>query len=154
MSDSPFYHLAFIVGDLEAAMDAYEPLLGVRFREPEVMRLAHVEEPGFGRPEPHPFEVRLTYSLEGPPYYELVEAGGDTLFAAAHGEGLHHVGVWSEAAPDAPIDVRMLTDAGKTFAWFTAPAGPAGVRVEFVDARRRGRMDRWWARATPRQRRS
>lgn len=150
------FHVCFQVLDLDEAIPRYEKLLGVPFRPPENVHVGGVEEPFYGKPDVHTFDARLSYSLDGPPYYELVEAFGDTLFRAEQGEGLHHIGVWVENndefrermnAEGYETEVRMSVASGDNWCWFSVPMGSPGVRFEFVDSRWKDEVERWWSRS-------
>jgi catechol 2,3-dioxygenase-like lactoylglutathione lyase family enzyme len=83
----PFFHVGILVRDIDQAAEDFKALLGLRF---EPVRAAPMVTGEVGR---------FRYSLEGPPYLELVQMTGSGLLAPAHGEGLHHI-AFSE--PDVP----------------------------------------------------
>ena len=60
----PHFHVGILVKDIEAAAADFIALLGVEF-EP-----VHAQQVGTGD------TVRLCYSLQGPPYLELMEMTG------------------------------------------------------------------------------
>lgn len=68
----PPYHVTMIVDDVEAAMTEMTQLFGLQW--------ARLQAGGL-----------FTYSLQGPPYLELLKRREGTIFDTA---GLHHIGLW------------------------------------------------------------
>ena len=68
----PPYHVTMIVDDVEATMADLTRLFGLRWAALQ-------------------FDGLFTYSLQGPPYIELLKRRDGTIFDTA---GLHHVGLW------------------------------------------------------------
>ena len=68
----PPYHVTMVVDDVKAAMADMTRLFGLQW--------APLQGDGL-----------FTYSLQGPPYLELLKRRDDTLFDTA---GLHHIGLW------------------------------------------------------------
>ena len=68
------------------------------------------------------YDVLATYSREGPPYFELIEAIGETVWSPAMVGGLHHFGVM---AADPLAEITRLEDAG--FHIETQAVTPEGV---------------------------
>lgn len=97
------FHIATVVRDLDAAMPAYERLLGARtWRVQEIT-------PGF----------RIAYGSGSGQTWELIEVRGEGAtqfhqFRDEHGEGVQHVGFWT---PDIRASVeRALAQGGKLVA--------------------------------------
>ncbi len=137
MTGTPHSHVAFLVTNLEEGMARFTEILGVRFHPPRTAFLERVEDP-----HPHPVELRFTYSAEGPPHIELVEAQDAGVYALAHGEGVHHVGVWESGlarhadrmgALGLRSASRVVTADGGLLTWMNEPSDAHGVRFEFVD---------------------
>ena len=86
---TPYFHVGILVADLDAAIRRFSQVLGLRFgpvsdtQTPVDSGTITVEH------------IRPTYSVDGPPYTELIEGSGDGLFSLQNGEGLHHLGIWS-----------------------------------------------------------
>ena len=139
MSSMPAYHVGILVRDIEEARRRFAAALGIAFGpvEPRVLTFTSGEAD----------EVVLCYSVEGPPYIELIEANGSGLFGVQHPEGVHHIGAW---VTDGPSHCAALQAKGvgtdrqlrsvdgpyghsENFVWFNAPADLHGVRFEFVD---------------------
>jgi catechol 2,3-dioxygenase-like lactoylglutathione lyase family enzyme len=141
MTGTPHSHVGILVENLETAIARFEQVLGVTFNEPRTVYFDHLHDP-----QPRQSSIRVAFSKEGPPHYELIEGDGQGLYSLAHGEGLHHVGVWQGDAEGRMRDLRergMEVEAqvaladGSVLTWFNDPAGLHGTRVEFVDDRDR-----------------
>ena len=84
------YHIGLIVPDLHAAMAQYTATFGfgwatVHESTPEVM----VDG------ERRQAQIAVTYSIQGPPYLELVQERRGSIWGA-DGLALTHVGFWAE----------------------------------------------------------
>lgn len=122
----PLFHVGILVKDIEAAVAHFGALLGAEF-EP-----VHSQEISTGE------TIRLCYSLQGPPYLELVEMTGVGVWSPCQGEGLHHIGfsdpsVTSRCAEFGEVDV-IASGGGSPLVAMTRPATLHGVRVEYLDA--------------------
>jgi catechol 2,3-dioxygenase-like lactoylglutathione lyase family enzyme len=92
MSEAPFFHVGILVPDLAEAMDRFSTILGLDFAEPTYSHVPQLDEGGTQKE----WDVHLTYSTQGPPHIELIQAAGDGAYGAHHGYGLHHIGAWTE----------------------------------------------------------
>jgi len=89
------YHVGVLVEDLDAAMARFGEVLGLTFEEPRTLSLDdHAEVISKG--ERIGGELRVVYSVEGPPFLELIQAHDHGVWGRHHGEGLHHIGSWQE----------------------------------------------------------
>jgi catechol 2,3-dioxygenase-like lactoylglutathione lyase family enzyme len=147
MTGTPHSHVGFLVRDLEAAMARFSSVLGVTFNEPRKVRFDRLEDP-----EPRSAEIRVTFSREGPPHYELIEGDGRGIYSLEHGEGVHHVGVWEDGAQQrmaallaqgVTSEARTVLPDGSVLSWFNDPGDLHGVRVEFVDDGDRATYERF-----------
>jgi hypothetical protein len=137
----PHYHSAFVVPDLEAAMESFGTALGltwtaVRDGQREIHLPASV----------HEVRVRVAFSIQGPPYVELIERVPGSIWDPS---GPHHVGVWVDdvAAASARLEAEGLSRAAH-MCW---PDGarwriayhhaPGGGYVELVDERVRPELE-------------
>ncbi|MEV6560861.1 VOC family protein [Nocardia sp. NPDC051756] len=84
--DVPFYHVCFVVPDLEAAMADLAAAVGCRWLEPSDGRYGDSA-------------LLATFSLGGPPYIELVTAGPDSPWDASTGARFDHLGYWTNSLP-------------------------------------------------------
>ena len=124
----PFFHVGILVRDIDQAAEDFEALLGLRF---EPVRAAPMVSGDIGR---------FRYSLQGPPYLELVQMTGTGLLAAEQGEGLHHI-AFSE--PDVPsrcaafggeADAVVQGEGGVARVIFTRPGALHGIRAEYLES--------------------
>ena len=79
--DEPFFHVGILVRDVEAARADFTAQLGVEFEPVHSHKIATGET------------TRFCYSLQGPPYLELVEMTGTGSWSPEQPEGFHHIGV-------------------------------------------------------------
>ena len=125
----PFFHVGVLVRDIDRAADDFGRLLGLRF---EPVRSAPVVT---GEP------MRFCYSLQGPPYLELVQMADTSLgiWGPEQGEGLHHLAF---ADPDVPSTCAAFGgqadtvvgggEGGPARVIFTRPEALHGIRVEYL----------------------
>ncbi len=145
---STYFHIGIVVPNLNKAMKDFSQILGITFPNPEYFHISRLEDP-----EPHSHDPYVVYSREGPPYYELIEAGGDGIFSAKHQGKIHHLGVWEE---DMTARVKALEKEGIVIdAWFrnkegsvpfaviTSPQSPLGIRIEYIDRSLQCTIEQW-----------
>jgi hypothetical protein len=97
------YHIGVTVPDIHAAMEQYSAAFGftwARIREsaPEVIADG----------ERRRAEIAVTYSVQGPPYLELVQERSGSIWGA-DGFALSHVGFWAQ---DLAAGQRALDESG------------------------------------------
>ncbi len=144
-----FYHYGIVVTDFERALDELGGRLGLAW--------ASVQRRQFDAAQPNGIvaaDFRVTYSVTGPPHYEIIEANPGTIWADGGG-GVHHLGFWSD---DLAADSGRLTEAGSPweatyhhpdvdgpfgFTYHTLPA--TKLRIELVDVARRPAFEAWLA---------
>jgi hypothetical protein len=85
---NPAYHVGLVVEHLEEAQDELRRALGVTFGRTQRKTL-RLETPD----GPTDVDVAYVYTLEGPPYLELIERRTGTVFEPV---GLHHLGLWTD----------------------------------------------------------
>lgn len=143
MAESTYHHVCLLVPDMDKAIAWFSDTLGISFRDPQRVRTQGRIDPGyFGDDEPHESQSYITYSIEGPPYYELGEATGKGLHdIERHGVGLHHVGMYVPdvdavmadlATKGIGTEARMVTPDGKTLVCWTTRAPETGLMVEYI----------------------
>ena len=88
MTASPYFHIGILVPDLDEAIERFGDVLGITFADRVYQDSQYFDDGGVIKD----LRLHLTYSTDGPPYYELLEAQGDGLYSMKHGAGLHHVG--------------------------------------------------------------
>jgi len=126
------------VNDLDAAVERYS-LLGISFMEPRTVRVDHLVENG----RETAVGLRIVFSLEGPPHWELLQAVGDGIYGPQHAETLHHVAVL-DPDPAARRDelvaqgfretAAQYRDDGSIIVTYLDPAALHGVRIELIHA--------------------
>jgi catechol 2,3-dioxygenase-like lactoylglutathione lyase family enzyme len=144
------YHFGVLVYNLEEAIERFSDLFGLTFNDPTDIRLNRLADP-----DEHPFDLRATYSRQGPPFMELLEANGNGVYGAHHGEGLHHVGLWDPSIAtnksmyidkkNMSVEGEVLLPTGDVFAWYAKSDTAHGVRFEFVDEAARADQEKWIA---------
>jgi hypothetical protein len=84
------FHTAYVVPDLEKAMEQLGRGLELKWTEPRVThRVVHTAAGD------QDMTFRVVFSYEGPPHVELIEAKAGTMFDGAE-ITVHHVGVWTD----------------------------------------------------------
>jgi catechol 2,3-dioxygenase-like lactoylglutathione lyase family enzyme len=148
MTVQPYMHLGLLVHDLDAAVARFSEVLNLTFAQPNVAHVDHMEEDG----KVEPVDVRLTYSQQGPPYYELIETHTDGIYGKQHGEGLHHIGLWE---PDCEARLDTLKSRGlepeaiqytaknRIAVVYFRPTGLHGVRMEIIDQAHQPSIEEW-----------
>jgi catechol 2,3-dioxygenase-like lactoylglutathione lyase family enzyme len=138
VADAPYAHIGVLVNDIDAAIARFS-LLGLSFMEPRTVQVERLVEHG----EEKQLDLRIAFSHQGPPHWELLEAVGDGVYGAHHGEGLHHVAV---LAGD-PVARRaglleagfrevgaQYRDDGSIIVSYLDPADLSGIQIELLDA--------------------
>jgi catechol 2,3-dioxygenase-like lactoylglutathione lyase family enzyme len=125
----PYFHIGILVRDVEAARAAFTAKLGVEFEPVRSQQLATGET------------TRFCYSLQGPPYLEVVEMTGTGSWSPDQPEGFHHIGVSDPSVParctafDSGVDVIAPGPDGSPLVALTPPEALHGVRIEYFDAK-------------------
>jgi hypothetical protein len=128
MTMKPFFQAGIVVPDLERAMQELTDALDVHWAKP-------VERQFEGSP------LRMVFSLDGPPYLELVEGPPGSPWEATDGPRLDHLGYWSEdlvadrdrlAAGGFGVEAYVPPAGGVGYGYFRAPA--TGLRIELIDS--------------------
>ncbi len=145
-SVQPCFHVGYVVSDLAEAMDRLTVSAGLRWAA--ARNLPVLLRTPAGEITTH---VQLTYSVQGPPYLELIEEKPGTIWGSEH-LGFHHMGYWSARLA---ADVDSMTRAGfefeagavdehgalARFAYLREPH--TGLRLELRDEARRPQMEQW-----------
>jgi catechol 2,3-dioxygenase-like lactoylglutathione lyase family enzyme len=124
----PYFHVGILVRDVEAARADFTARLGVQFEAVHSQQIATGET------------TRFCYSLQGPPYLELVEMTGTGSWSAQQPEGFHHIGLSDPgvagrcAAFGDGVDLIAPGKDGSPLVVLTPPEALHGVRVEYFDA--------------------
>jgi len=142
---APFYHVGLIVPELGQAQRDLTSTLGLSWASQQ-----RREIPVLVNGETVQRDISFVYSIEGPPYIELIGANEPPWNAR---DGLHHVGIWSE---DVVADMEALVAEKYTVAatglnregssgGFAYLNSPTGILLELVDTRGKASFDRWLA---------
>src|SRR6267142_5989749 len=145
-SITPF-HVGILVADLEGAIKRFSDVFGIKFGPVQEMIVnAHGGVEG-------KVKMKVAYSTQGPFYIELIEGSyGDSLFSLKNGEGVHHLGVWSEDFPSyqeretgnkLPAATKLNYMPGDPQHWFSNPADLCGTRIEFIGNKMRRGIEAW-----------
>lgn len=150
---APFHHLGILTPDIEAAIDFLSPTLGVTFRDPITVASLRVDPDEFGNAAAHPVEGRISFSIEGPPHYELAEGHGSGIHSLErYGAGMHHVGLFASDLAAARTEIEatipgslseIVDGQGGLLAWYSLPSTETGLIVELLDERLRGPIGRY-----------
>jgi catechol 2,3-dioxygenase-like lactoylglutathione lyase family enzyme len=134
-----FFHIGILVEDLDVAISSYTKAFGVRFRDPVDMPM-----PGLEEYPPLPNQttsMKVAFSIDGPPYFELIKNDHLGLFGQDH-EGIHHIGAWDSEnveqelqEAEVGLEARNILPDGCVLTRFTRPDHLHGVRFELVDHR-------------------
>jgi catechol 2,3-dioxygenase-like lactoylglutathione lyase family enzyme len=150
MTATNLFHVGILVPDMAEATERFAQVLGLTFKEPAIARVDRFEQGS----KVEVLDLRITWSVEGPPYLELLESqDNEGLYGRAQ-EGLHHVGLWE---PDPEALMKRLQGLGLRneatqyapddgiLATYTAPREMYGTRLEFIEGSRRPGMEAWLA---------
>jgi hypothetical protein len=134
--EPPFVHLGIVVQNLEEAMARFERL-GITFMAPRVVHVDRLVEDG----RETSLDLRIVFSLEGPPQWELLEAVGDGIYGSQHIGAIHHIAVLDHD-PERRVEALLgegfrLTAAqyrldGSMIVGYLDPVGLDGVRIELM----------------------
>ncbi len=141
------FHVGFIVHDVEEAMAQLSAATGVTWHPPQVFSL-DIDMAG----ERVGFDVRFTYTKEGPVQVEVAEGPDGTLWDANLHGGTSHNGYWTD---DLAGDIDRLTSGGFELLFSGAsdeggPQGfallrsPSGIGVELIDEIMRPMFETWY----------
>lgn len=119
-------HIAIAVADIDAAIQMFESVLG--------MKVKHREQvPGF--------KVMIATLATGGTDIELIQATSDdspvAKFVAERGPGLHHIAL---AVPDIESALGLLREQGVQLIDQTPRPGKDGSRVAFIHPKATGRV--------------
>jgi catechol 2,3-dioxygenase-like lactoylglutathione lyase family enzyme len=147
MPAASYFHVGMIVPDLSTAIARFSDVLGIQFTEPATFHIPRLEDPN-----PHPFDLVAAFSMTEPPYYELIQASGNGIIAAANAGQILYYGVWEHdmaarleilRQKKFGIDALFRMDADTPpFAMITAP-DLLGARIEYVQDGAREPIEEW-----------
>jgi hypothetical protein len=141
-------HIGLVVEDLREAMEVLHELQGLHWAEPVVLKGHFNFKDGV-----MPWESEITYSIEGPLHFELIEQhdvrGWETL---TDGRLAHHIAFVTDSlesdaawmtARGLGLEVHGLSEDGAMngFAYHRSPA--PGVLFELLSSDLKADLDRW-----------
>ena len=147
MPDAPYAHIGVLVDDLDAAIERFSAL-GLTFMQPRTVEVERLVEGGVEKQ----IDLRIAFSHQGPPQWELLEAVGDGVYGAHHGEGLHHVAILAEdpvARRDGLLQAgfrevgAQYRQDGSIIVSYLDPADLSGIQIELLDAAVQDAIDAW-----------
>lgn len=133
------YHVGYVVDDIQAAMAHYGKALGLTWAVVTPRSLRVVVD---GSETPQEVELLATYSVQGPPYVELIqELSGEVWGGGAR--CLDHLGFWVDDLAGAFAELRSegldasvqaVDDHGCPIRFsYQRGASPSGPWIELVD---------------------
>jgi hypothetical protein len=117
MDFTPLYHVGFVVKDFDAAMAAWNEATGIRFGAILTPTLTWGSRGDDGDLVTQELETKYVYSINGPPYIELLQQRDGTPWEHL---GFNHIGMWSD---DVASDSDRLSALGCP--WACAILDPA-----------------------------
>jgi len=91
INPNDLYHTGIVVAHLDTAAKAMSDAVGISWRPERNVTVQTTTSTGTLTV---PF--RMLYSVQGPPFIELIEAIPGTIWSVAGGTRLHHIGYWTE----------------------------------------------------------
>jgi hypothetical protein len=133
---NPFFHVGFIVPDLDAAMKEFQAALGIAWRAP-----VDAMVPLLGPDGVIESNVYSVYSEGGPPAIELIQSVPGTPLAGNGGVSFHHLGFWTDRLATSSHDLdahgwpcaATVASVEKQPSRFTLQQSPHGFYVELFD---------------------
>lgn len=121
-----FYHLCFVVTDIDQATADLSRTVGVTWSPVRDGRLGE-------------WDYRIAFSTDGPPFFEIIQGPAGSPWDATSGSRFDHLGYWSS---DVTSDMQLLSDRGAPVGFDACPYGrrftyhrlnSIGARLELVD---------------------
>ena len=132
----PFVHIGIVVQNLEEAIARFERF-GIAFMAPRVVRVDRLVEGG----RETSLDLRIVFSLAGPPHWELLEAVGDGIYGPRHIGAIHHIAVLDQdpekrfealAGDGFRLTAAQYRPDGSMIVGYLDPVGLDGVRIELI----------------------
>ncbi|MFF3764298.1 VOC family protein [Streptomyces sp. NPDC001922] len=132
-----FYHVCFVVPDIERAMDDLSRTVRTEW--------SPIKEDSLG-----PWEYRMAFSRTGPPHFELIQGPEGSPWDSSLGARCDHVGFWTRSVEESS---RRLADEGLPLEFTGCPYGrpyayhradSLGVRLEMMDVSRQEAFLKQW----------
>ncbi|MGC5346222.1 VOC family protein [Streptomyces sp. DT171] len=132
-----FYHVCFVVPDIELAMKDLTGTVGVEW--------SGILDDKIG-----PWDYRVAFSRTGPPHFELIQGPAGSPWDSTLGARCDHIGFWTRSVEESSqrlIEHGAPTDFsgcpyGRPYSYHRV--GSVGIRLEMMDVSRQpGFLDRW-----------
>ena len=126
------YHVGIVVPDMEEALASYRAAFGFRWTDISESHLDVVVEG-----ERRTTRIRACYSVEGPPYLELIEDTSNDVWGGVD-FGLNHTGYWAEDITSARDRLEaaglpaLVADASSDPPKYTYHKAANGMWIELV----------------------
>ena len=143
------YHVGYVVDDIEAAMADYGRALGLTWAVVTPRSLRVVVD---GSETPQEAELLATYSVQGPPYVELIQELSGSLWGREAGR-LDHLGFWVDdlagafaelSAQGLDTSVQAVDDHGCPIRFsYQRASSESGPWIELVDSSVRPALMAW-----------
>jgi hypothetical protein len=78
-----YFHIGVVVRDIHAAMDELSAAVGLSWNAPHQSRYGD-------------FDILVSYSIEGPPFIELIQGADHSPWDTSQGPRADHIGYWSD----------------------------------------------------------
>jgi catechol 2,3-dioxygenase-like lactoylglutathione lyase family enzyme len=144
-----FYHVGIVTADIDDAVEKYSNVFDLAFAP--ILTSEGVRFTGAYEAE---HDIRWAFSVDGPPYIELIQGVGDDLLSAAGGDRIHHIGRWAPHGQVAALKSKMgdyisIDRPGLegNSVWFADPSHFRGIWVELVDEGTKDEFQTWLASA-------
>ena len=133
---NPFFHVGFIVPDLDAAIEEFHVALGIVWRAPIAAIVPLLGPDGVVEAD-----VNSVYSAGGPPAIELVQSVPGTPLAGNGDVSFHHLGFWTDRLADSSLDLgahgwpcaATVASSENHPSRFALQQSPHGFYVELFD---------------------
>ena len=134
---SSFYHICFVVPDIELAMRDLTRTVGVEWGD--------VKNDSIGE-----WEYLMAFSTSGSPYFELIQGPAGSPWDSTLGARCDHIGFWTRSVEESS---KRLTGEGLPAEFSGCPFGrpytyhrvdSLGVRLEMMDVSRQAKFLATW----------
>ena len=149
ISEMPYVHIGIVVKNLQEAVARFT-LLGLSFMEPRTVHVDRLVE----NAKEDELDLHISFSHQGPPHWELLEATGHGIYGPQHIGGLHHVAVLHPdpaqrskelVAAGLRTSAMQLRDDDSMIAIYIEREELHGVRIELIDEKVQDTILSWIA---------
>ncbi len=137
------FHVGLVTPDIELAMNTIGTNLGIAWSR--VQQRTQEVRTGSGEVRDEP--IVFTYSSDGPPQVELIQSLTGSVWEVTPRGCVHHIGAFADdvTVPPGPgMSMEFGGGHGELPVGFAYYISAHGMRVELVDASRRGQFEEWF----------